>query len=45
MALPLVPLHGTCPVELVRKAGDPGVADDDPPQRKNPFAALEQLKK
>lgn len=45
MALPLVPLHGTCPVDLVHKAGDPGVADDEPPQRKNPFAALEQLKK
>jgi uncharacterized protein len=45
MALPLVPLHETCPVDVVLKAGDPGVADEDATVRKNPFAALERLKK
>ena len=44
MALPLVPLHASCPVDVVFKAGDPGVADDEAPP-KNPFAALERLKK
>jgi uncharacterized protein len=45
MALPLVPLHGTCPIEVVLKAGDPGVDDDEAAPRKSPFAALERLKK
>jgi len=46
MALPLVPLHATCPVEVVFKAEDPGAAQDDEVlARKNPFASLERLKK
>ncbi|WP_439520003.1 YceD family protein [Hydrogenophaga sp.] len=45
MALPLVPLHESCPVSVVFKAGDPGVEEDEVPTRKNPFAALERLKK
>ncbi len=45
MALPLVPLHGTCPVEVVLKAEDPGVEEGEAAPRKNPFAALEHLKK
>lgn len=45
MALPLVPLHSTCPVDVVLKAGDPGVPDDEAAPPRNPFAALERLKK
>ncbi|MGE0100080.1 MAG: DUF177 domain-containing protein [Hydrogenophaga sp.] len=45
MALPLVPLHETCPVEVVLKAGDAAVSDDEMPPRRNPFAALGRLKK
>ena len=45
MALPLVPLHTTCPVDVVLSAGDPAVADEEAAPRKNPFAALERLKK
>lgn len=42
MALPLVPLHGTCPVAVVTQAGEVDVPVADKP---NPFAALAQLKK
>jgi uncharacterized protein len=45
MALPLVPLHATCPVDVVLRAGDLGVLDAEDPPRKNPFAALANLKK
>jgi len=46
MALPIVPMHETCPVPVVMQASDPGIApesDDNPPV--HPFAALAQLKK
>ncbi|RYZ13756.1 MAG: DUF177 domain-containing protein [Myxococcaceae bacterium] len=45
MALPLVPLHDTCPVDVVLRAADPAVPDEDVAVRKHPFAALERLKK
>lgn len=45
MALPLVPLHPVCPVDVVLKAGDSGADEEATPPRKNPFAALERLKK
>lgn len=46
MALPLVPMHETCPVPVVMQASSPGIApegSDDPPV--HPFAALAKLKK
>jgi uncharacterized protein len=43
MALPLVPMHDTCPVTPVFSAGDPAV--DAAEAKPNPFAVLGQLKK
>jgi uncharacterized protein len=46
MELPLVPLHERCPQPVTLSAGvidEPQAADEAP--RKNPFAALAQLKK
>jgi len=43
MALPLVPMHETCPVTPVFSAGDPAV--DAAEAKPNPFAVLGQLKK
>ncbi len=46
MALPLVPMHETCPVPVVMHASTLGIApdaDDNPPV--HPFAALAKLKK
>lgn len=45
MALPLVPLHPVCPVDVVLKVGDTGLGDEVVQPPKNPFAALEHLKK
>ena len=45
MALPLVPLHETCPVPVVFSAGERDVPDEAERPGKNPFAALERLKK
>ncbi len=44
MALPLVPMHGECPVLPAFSAGAIDVPDDGP-GKPNPFAALAQLKK
>lgn len=46
MALPLVPMHGECPVAPKLQAGDveaPGAAGE-PAGKPNPFAVLAQLK-
>jgi len=46
MALPLVPMHDTCPVHVPMQSGDVAAADvpaDE--QRPHPFAALARLKK
>jgi uncharacterized protein len=43
MALPLVPMHETCPVTPVFSAGDPTVEAAE--AKPNPFAVLSQLKK
>ena len=44
MALPLVPMHGVCPVTPQLSAGD--IADvTEVPEKPNPFAVLAQLKK
>ena len=43
MALPLVPMHETCPVPPVFSAGDPAVEAAE--AKPNPFAVLGQLKK
>ena len=43
MALPLVPMHETCPVTPVFSAGDPEVEADQ--AKPNPFAVLGLLKK
>jgi uncharacterized protein len=43
MALPLVPMHETCPVTPVFSAGDPVVEAAE--AKPNPFAVLGQLKK
>lgn len=46
MALPLVPMHDTCPEPVVMQAGDASLLDgDDAAPRKNPFAELAKLKK
>jgi uncharacterized protein len=46
MALPLVPMHDTCPVPVVMQAADPGAESvDEAPKRPNPFAELARLKK
>lgn len=47
LALPLVPMHETCPDPLVavdKVAGTPACADDEP-GRAHPFAALQALKR
>ncbi len=43
MALPLVPMHETCPVTPLFRVGDPAV--DAAEAKPNPFAVLGQLKK
>jgi uncharacterized protein len=43
MALPLVPMHDSCPVTPVFSAGDPAV--EAAQAKPNPFAVLGQLKK
>ncbi len=43
MALPLVPMHESCPVTPVFSAGDPAVEAAE--AKPNPFAVLGQLKK
>ena len=46
MALPLVPLHETCPVAVPMQAGDlTDAGEAEQPERKNPFEALAKLKK
>jgi uncharacterized protein len=49
LALPLVPMHGTCPQPLIAAAGDgqptAPAAEAEAPQRANPFAALAALRK
>lgn len=46
MALPLVPMHDTCPEPVVMQAGDVSLLnEDDRASRKNPFAELAKLKK
>ena len=44
MALPLVPMHEQCPGQTDLRQIAP-VADDPAPEKPNPFAVLEQLKK
>ncbi len=44
MALPLVPMHDSCPVSPVFSAGEPELAGQEE-AKPNPFAALAQLKK
>jgi len=43
MALPLVPMHESCPVTPVFSARDPAVEAEQ--AKPNPFAVLSQLKK
>lgn len=46
MALPLVPMHETCPVPVVMQASDPGIASEEAGTApRHPFAALARLKK
>ncbi|WP_297749197.1 DUF177 domain-containing protein [Hydrogenophaga sp.] len=45
MALPLVPVHGICPVQWPMQARDPAVPDEEGSGRPNPFAVLQKLKK
>jgi uncharacterized protein len=46
MAVPLVPMHETCPETLKFSSNDPAIdAADVPETRLNPFAVLQQLKK
>lgn len=46
MALPLVPMHETCPDPVVMQAGNEGLAEPvEAAQRKHPFAELARLKK
>ena len=46
MALPLVPLHDTCPVSVPMQAGElADMGESEQSVRKNPFQALAQLKK
>lgn len=44
MALPLVPMHDTCPVAVTMQAGDLGAQGEGEP-RESPFAQLAKLKK
>ena len=43
MALPLVPMHESCPVTPVFSAGDPAVEAEQ--AKPNPFAVISRLKK
>jgi uncharacterized protein len=45
MALPLVPMHETCPVAVPMASADRSDADETMPARPNPFQALAQLKR
>jgi len=47
MALPLVPMHGQCPVAPTMQAGEDALQSDAPAagEKPNPFAMLAQLKK
>jgi uncharacterized protein len=46
MALPLVPMHDTCPEPVVMQAGDAALLSEaDAAPRRNPFAELAKLKK
>lgn len=45
MELPLVPMHGVCPVPPAHLAVEPVALADDPPARPHPFAALSKLRK
>lgn len=46
MALPLVPMHDTCPEPVVMQAGDASLLDEvDPAPRRHPFAELAKLRK
>lgn len=46
MELPLVPLHESCPVQVVMQVSDPMVGlEKGEQERKNPFAELAKLKK
>ena len=44
MALPVVPTHEVCPVEVKLQVADPDFVDDFQ-EKPNPFAVLEQFKK
>ena len=47
MALPVVPMHETCPTALLKPGGEPVAASGqvDGGEKPNPFAVLAQLKK
>ena len=45
MALPLVPMHETCPVAVPMASADLPEEDEAAPARPNPFQALAQLKR
>ena len=45
MALPLVPMHVTCPVAVPMQAGHLGDPESEGAARENPFAQLAKLKK
>ncbi len=46
MALPLVPMHDTCPEPVLMQAGDAALPKEaDAPPRPNPFAGLAKLRK
>jgi uncharacterized protein len=45
MALPLVPMHETCPVNLPLASGSATEDSAQAPERPNPFQALAQLKR
>ena len=45
MAMPLVPMHETCPVAVPMQAGELGEAAGEDAPRENPFAQLARLKK
>jgi uncharacterized protein len=45
MEMPLVPMHGVCPVPLSHLAADPAFLAEDPHPRPHPFAELSKLRK
>ncbi|MBA4262330.1 MAG: hypothetical protein C0443_10045 [Comamonadaceae bacterium] len=46
MALPLVPMHDTCPEPVVMQAGDAALLNEaEPVPRRHPFAELAKLRK